>query len=65
MEVRIIIKKVTRDYWKTYCKSLGRTASLDHVWGTVMEMFGNRKEYGYVTMKDGENTVICEEKMAL
>lgn len=38
--------------------TLGRSTPLDRVWGVIKRMSGNKREYGYPIMKEGEKIIV-------
>jgi len=55
--VRQNVRKAKREYWKTFCDSLGRTTPIEKVWGMIRKMKGNGREYGYPVIIDGDDSI--------
>ena len=55
--VRKVVKKSKKDYWQTFCNTIGRTTPIQQVWGMIRRMRGLGREYGYPGMVDGGRVV--------
>lgn len=61
--VRRVIKKAKKEYWRSFCNTLGRTTPIEKVWGMIKRMRGKGRGYEYpVMMEEGKVILSCKEK---
>jgi len=65
--VRRSIRQGKRTYWRDYCSSIGSTININDVWGMIKKMEGNkgnRREWNYPILSDGEQLAISSLEKA-
>lgn len=54
-----VVKTAKKKHWREYCDSIGqKKKSVQEVWKTIKRMSGNRKEFGYPVLKEGQNVIV-------
>lgn len=63
-EVRRTIRQRKRMYWREYCSNIGSNININDVWGMIKKMEGNRREWNYPILSDGEQLAISNFEKA-
>lgn len=53
-----------RTYWRDYCSLIGSTININNVWGMIKKMEGNRREWNYPILSDGEQLAVSNLEKA-
>lgn len=62
--MRRVIQQGKRTYWRDYCSSFGSTININDVWGMIKKMEGNRREWNYPILSDGEQLAVSNLEKA-
>ncbi len=57
-EVRRTVRQAKRKFWRTYCDSIGNTTPIEEIWGMIKKMGGDRREWSYPVMIEGNETAV-------
>ena len=62
--VRRTIRQAKRSYWRKYCDSIGSTTQVGEIWGMIRKMGGDRREWSYPVLSDGEGVAVTNKEKA-
>lgn len=62
--VRRTIRHAKRMHWRKYCDSIGNTTQVGEVWGMIKRMGGDRREWRYPVLVDGNVTAVTNKEKA-
>lgn len=62
--VRRVIKNANRDYWRSFCKSIGKETAISKVWATIKRTNGIKRVSGYPILNDGDITAVTDREKA-
>lgn len=62
--VRRTIRQTKRAYWRKYCDSIGTTVQDEEMSGMIKKMRGDRREWSYPVLTDGNKTAVTNKEKA-
>lgn len=62
--VRKPIRQAKRLYWRKFCGSIGSTTKIGEVWGMLKKMGGDRKDWNYPVLSNGNEMAVTNKEKA-
>lgn len=57
-QAQAVVRRTTgqtkQAYWREYCNSVGSATQVGEIWGMIRRMGGDRREWSYPVLSDGE-----------